>query len=139
AIPRASGGLPLRERETFYLAIPPQFPLNKPEVWVGHARFAGKPHVQWVHHLCLYQAASEWNPSDGMFGLLDRLDYWLHKGALDQLDPEGEPIHPPAVYADVTTGKPFIPKQNTPPFEGPSWLGLARITDLPNYVEITGW
>jgi len=139
AIPRASGGLPLRERETFYLAIPPQFPLNKPEVWVAHARFAGKPHVQWVHHLCLYQAASEWNPSDGMFGLLDRLDFWLQKGALDQLDPAGEPIHPPAVYADVTTGKPFIPKQNTPSFEGPSWLGLARITDLPNHVEITGW
>ena len=96
----AESGLQLRERETFYFAIPPRFPFQKPEVNVTHNRFAGKPHVQWVYHLCLYQSATEWNPSDGMFGLVDRLEYWLRQGALNQLDPEGEPLHPPAGYAD---------------------------------------
>ena len=138
-IPRTEGGLPLRERETFYIAVPEEFPLQKPEVNVAHTRFAGKPHVQWSHHLCLFQAATEWNPSDGMFGLLDRLNYWLHKGALDQLDPEGEPLHPPAVYTEVRLGKRFIPKTNTPVVEHDYWLGFARIVNRPNHVEITSW
>jgi integrative and conjugative element protein (TIGR02256 family) len=139
AIPRVQEGLPLRERETFYIAVPSDFPLQKPEVRVSHTRFAGKPHVQWSRYLCLFQASTEWNPSDGMFGLLDRLDYWLRKGALNQLDPEGEPLHPPAVYTDLSIGKPFIPRVNTPPFEGRFWLGLAGINDFPNHVEITEW
>jgi integrative and conjugative element protein (TIGR02256 family) len=139
AIPWAEGGLLLRERETFYIGIPPEFPLQTPSVWVGHKRFAGRPHVQWMRHLCLFQAATEWNPSDGMFGLLDRLEYWLRKGALNQLDPEGEPLHPPAVYTDLSIGKSVIPKANTPVFDGSFWLGLAGISDRPKHVEITGW
>ena len=139
AIPRADGGLPLRERETFQIGVHPDFPLYAPLIWVGHARFAGQPHVQWTRHLCLFQAATEWNPSDGMFGLLDRLEYWLRKGALNQLDPEGEPLHPPAVYADLKTGKHVIPKANAPVFEGSLWLGLAEIIDRPKHIEIVGW
>lgn len=139
AIPRVQGGLPLRERETFYIAVPSDFPLHRPEVTVAHTRFAGKPHVQWSRHLCLFQASTEWNPSDGMFGLLDRLDYWLRKGALNQLDPEGDPLHPPAVYTDLSTGKRFIPKANTPAFEDRFWLGFAEINDRLNHVEITEW
>ena len=138
-IPRAEGGLPLRERETFYIAVPKEFPFQKPEVTVVHTRFAGKPHVQWSHHLCLFQASTEWNPSDGMFGFLDRLNYWLRKGALDQLDPEGEPLHPPAVYTDVRIGKRFIPRANAPAVKGDYWLGFARIADSSNHVEIASW
>lgn len=138
-LPHVADGLRLRERETFYLGIPEGFPLHKPSVWVGHTRFAGKPHVQWSRHLCLFQASTEWNPSDGMFGLLDRLDYWLRKGALNQLDPEGEPLHPPAVYGDVRIGKRFIPRANAPSFERTFWLGFARIVHHPNHVEITEW
>jgi integrative and conjugative element protein (TIGR02256 family) len=92
-----------------------------------------------MRHLCLFQAATEWNPSDGMFGLLDRLEYWLRKGALNQLDPEGEPLHPPAVYADLKIGKYVIPKANAPVFEGNLWLGLAEIIDQPKHIEIVGW
>jgi integrative and conjugative element protein (TIGR02256 family) len=139
AIPRVEGGLRLRERETFQIGIHPDFPLYVPSVWVGHTRFAGQPHVQWTRHLCLFQAAAEWNPSDGMFGLLDRLEYWLRKGALNQLDPEGEPLHPPAVYADLKIGKYVIPKANAPVFEGSLWLGLAEIIDQLRHIEIVGW
>jgi len=139
AIPRVEGGLRLRERETFQIGIHPDFPLYVPSVWVGHTRFAGQPHVQWTRHLCLFQAAAEWNPSDGMFGLLDRLEYWLRKGALNQLDPEGEPLHPPAVYADLKIGKYVIPKANAPVFEGSLWLGLAEIIYQLRHIEIVGW
>lgn len=137
-LPFADGGLPLRERETFLFAIPPQFPFHKPEVKIAHDRFAGRPHVQWIHHLCLYQSATEWNASDGIFGLVNRLEHWLRQGALNQLDPEGEPLHPPAVYT-VQTGKPFIPQKDTPPFEGRFWLGLAGLHNLSNRVEINAW
>jgi integrative and conjugative element protein (TIGR02256 family) len=133
------GGLRLRERETFFFAIPPQFPFHKPEVKVTHDRFAGRPHVQWIHHLCLYQSATEWNASDGIFGLVDRLEHWLRQGALNQLDPEGQPLHPPAVYVDFKDGKLFIPRKDTPNFEGPYWIGLAGIHILANRVEIENW
>ena len=62
AIEKAPGGLALRERERFWISVPPQFPFQKPEVHVDHVRFAGAPHVQWSRHLCLYQAPqTEWN------------------------------------------------------------------------------
>lgn len=138
-IPKAEGGLQLHERETFLFTIPPTFPFQKSEVWVEHDRFAGKPHVQWVHYLCLYQSAGEWNVSDGMFGLIDRLVYWLRQGALNQLDPEGQPLHPPAVYADYEKGKLVIPKANTPTFQGAYWAGVAGILNLPTRIEITKW
>lgn len=138
-IPKAEGGLQLCERETFLFIIPPRFPFQKPEVWVEHDRFADKPHVQWVHSLCLYQSTAEWNVGDGMFGLIDRLFYWLRQGALNQLDPEGQPLHPPAVYADYEKGKLVIPKANTPTFQGVYWLGVAGILNLPARIEITKW
>ncbi len=138
-IPTSKDGLPLRERETFLLFIPPMFPLVKPEVRVGHDRFACYPHVQWVHYLCLYQSQTEWNAGDGMFGLLERLEKWLRQGALNQLDPEGQPLHPPAVYADVELGKLFVPIQDTPVVAGSFWLGLAQIGNHPGRTDIVGW
>ncbi len=138
-VPTAENGLPLRERETFLFLVPATFPFRKPDVQVTHLRFAGKPHVQWGKHLCLYQSSTEWNPTDGMFGLIDRLEYWLRQGAVNQLDPEGEPLHPPVVYADYENGKLIIPKENTPPFDGAYWLGVAGISNFPKRVEITGW
>jgi hypothetical protein len=137
-LPFAEGGLRLRERETFFFAIPPQFPFQRPDVKVAHDHFAGKPHVQWIHHLCLYQSATEWNTSDGMFGLVNRLAHWLKQGALNQLDPEGEPLHPPAVYT-IQTGKPFIPQKDTPDFADSYWLGLAELHNFSNRVEIRDW
>lgn len=138
-IPVTEDGLQLRERETFLFRIPSAFPLHKPFIEVSHYRFAGKPHVQWGRHLCLYQSEVEWNARDGMFGLINRLEYWLRQGAIDQLDPEGQALHPPVVYADYEKGKLIIPKVNTPTFQSPYWLGVAKIVNFPTRIEITAW
>lgn len=138
-IPMVNEGLRFRERETFNFLVPQDFPFRKPEVEVPHARFADKPHVQWAYHLCLYQSSTEWNPSDGMFGLLDRLEYWIQQGAINQLDPEGEPLHHPAVYKDYENGKLIIPRADTPSFSGSYWTGIAQILESPEKIELTAW
>lgn len=138
-IPKAAGGLPLRERENFILSVPKTFPFRRPEVWVPHERFAGKPHVQWKKHLCLYQSSTEWNPSDGMFGFIDRIWNWIQQGAINQLDPDGAPLHPPAVYADHKKGKLIIPRADVPGFSSPYWIGVAQILDLPTRIELIDW
>jgi integrative and conjugative element protein (TIGR02256 family) len=138
-IDRVPEGLPLRERERFLFRIPPDFPFDKPSLYVPHVRFEGFPHVQWRYHLCLYQADTEWNPSDGMFGFVDRLLLWIRRGALNELDPQGQAIHPPAVYITKTSDKFFIPRVDTPHFSSAYWLGLASLESHEKYIEITGW
>lgn len=137
-LPRAHGGLPLRDRESFRLGIDADFPFVRPETFMTHARFAGWPHVQWKRYLCLYQSATEWNPSDGMFGYLDRLWSWLKRGAVNQLDPDGLPLHPPAVYTGAT-GKLVVPVANTPAVAGDYWLGVASWTDHAHRIELVAW
>ena len=98
-------GLRLRARETFSLEISPEFPFTVPQVSVSHARWAGTPHVQWQQIICLYAAPSvEWLPADGMRGLLDRLIAWLRQAAAGDLDPEGQPLHPPVAYVSLSAG-----------------------------------
>lgn len=124
---RAKGGLPLLERETFVLKIPEGFPLRRPEISSKGKRFAGFPHVQWGCHLCLYQAPdTEWHPEDGMFGFIERLDVWLKAGALGELDPIDEPLHPPAIYPSRFEF--VVPQVNAPTVQSPWWAGYAEIT-----------
>src|SRR5208282_4113389 len=75
----------------------------------------------------------------GIFGLINRLEHWLVHGAKNQLDPEGEPLHPPAVYADVEIGKLIIPRMDTPAFNGAFWIGIAEIEEKTKFIEITRW
>lgn len=138
-LPAAVGGVQLRAREEFRLIIPRDFPFTKPEVFVDHRRFAGRPHVQWSKYLCLYQSATEWNASDGMFGLVQRICDWLTKAAANQLDPDGQPLHPPAVYVNHTRGKLIVPCVDTPSFDEPCWLGVAELREYPNRIEIVAW
>ncbi|MBW1668957.1 MAG: patatin-like phospholipase family protein [Deltaproteobacteria bacterium] len=138
---RVPEGLPIRNRERLKIYIPPNFPFFYPKVCTIHKRFAGFPHVQWCRYLCLYQASStEWNPSDGMYGFLERLDDWLEKGALNQLDPEGAPLHPPVTYTSSDPGITVIPTINAPKTEGVPWLGLAHLNRIHDKcVEIVNW
>ncbi|MCI0393113.1 MAG: patatin-like phospholipase family protein [Acidobacteria bacterium] len=140
-IDKAPGGLPLREREGLFMLIPPDFPFVRPIVVTAHTRFAGFPHVQWKRHLCLYQApATEWDASDGMFGFISRLDLWLRKGALDELDPVGAPLHPPVAYLNAGTVRTVIPRVNTPSVGEDSWFGTAHLQIVSDYrVDICGW
>ncbi len=108
-------------------------------------RWKGTPHVQWGNSLCLYQSIeAEWNPSDGMYGFLERLLVWLEAAAKGELDPIGAPVHPPVTY--TSSGIPmFVPRVNTPSVTGEPWIGLAfldrrghRRYDIVDWKELDG-
>lgn len=138
---RKAGGLRLRARERLYLLIPQDFPFEIPEAITVHTRFGEFPHVQWKHYLCLYQAPStEWDPSAGMFGFIDRLDNWLAKGALNELDPIGGPLHPPIAYIPTGPVRIVIPNVDTPTVPGEGWFGTAHLgIRSESCVDIRGW
>lgn len=138
---KADGGLPLRERERFRFSINNDFPLSLPAINALHDRFAEWPHVQWKNHLCLYQSSqSEWNPSDGMFGYMDRLRDWLEHGALNQLDPTGQPLHPPVAYREDYSTSNLVPKANTPVVTDTPWIGMAQLERINNRtLAIVDW
>jgi integrative and conjugative element protein (TIGR02256 family) len=140
AILKTSEGLPLRSRERFQIDVPPDFPFAVPSVNLRHVRFAGFPHVQWGSHLCLYQSpATEWDPSDGMFGFIGRLVHWLRRGAINEFEAPGEPLHPPAVYSRATEPL-FIARADTPSVEVSTWFGLAELRDVSSKrIDIVGW
>ena len=130
----------LRDRERFVLRIPRDYPFRHPSVWVTHDRFADLPHVQWRRHLCLYVSPStEWQPSDGMFGLLDRLLFWLDRAAAGSLEAAGEPLHPPPAYPTAGAGS-VIVRADTPAVPDANELLLAVLRlRAPGRVEIVGW
>lgn len=127
--PRVEGGIPYRPREKLVIDIPSAFPLKVPSLSFTHDRYAGYPHVQWGHSICLYQSTeTEWQPEDGMFGFFTRIHEWLRAGAANELEPIGLPMHPPVAY----TGDEYfavVPTQNTPEVIAPWWWGFAEITD----------
>lgn len=133
------GGVPLRQRERLRVLIPRGFPLQRPEVYFTHKRYADFPHVQWGSYVCLYQASEvEWQPSDGMFGFMQRVNDWLSAGAADELDPIGAPLHPPVTYAVANFFA--VPTADTPTVEAPYWSGYAEIIRQNDRVaELGGW
>jgi ThiF family/Prokaryotic E2 family A/Prokaryotic homologs of the JAB domain len=94
----ARGGAPLIDREPAVLLIPPAFPFARPYVAVRHRRFAGLPYVLGGRQICLYHSDSDWNPADGMFGLVARLAAWYRRAAAGRLIEPGQPLHPPLAY-----------------------------------------
>ncbi len=134
---RDEGGLPVRAREPFRLVVPPTFPYVRPSVETPHLRFAGFAHVQWSRHLCLYQSATEWKPEEGMYGFITRLDSWVRDAALNNLDPDDAPLHPPVAYA--TVGRLYVPRADTPPVGAATWIGFAELRQRNHRTEIIGW
>ena len=123
----APGGVTVRARERFRVRIPPGFPFQPATVRSKHKRWKGTPHVQWGDSLCLYQSTeAEWNPSDGMYGFLERLLAWLGAAAKGELDPVGAPLHPPVAYSFKDTPM-FVPRVNTPTVSNGPWIGLAYL------------
>lgn len=101
----AGSGISVRRRERFEILVEPSYPHAYPSVMVRHRRWAGTPHVQWGSVLCLYAAPSvEWNPADGMRGLISRLMSWVQRAAAGELDPAGQPLHPPIAYGSYKNG-----------------------------------
>ena len=134
---RAETGLPVRAREPFCVVVPPTFPFDHPIVETPHIRFSGFPHVQWRRRLCLYQSAADWRPEDGMYGFITRLDAWIRDAALNNLDPEDAPLHPPVAYPTVY--RLIVPRADTPVVAGSPWFGWAELRERHNRTEIIGW
>lgn len=135
------GGVRLKRREWLTLAVPGDFPYQLPSTWTRHTRFAGLPHVQWKHHLCLYQApTTEWNVNDGMFGYIGRLDVWLDHAAAGELNPSGEALHPPVAYLPAGPLRLVIPRVDAPAVNTGNWIGFARLDKLSETrADITAW
>ncbi len=141
---KVQDGLPVRARERLRVYIPHGFPRDLPRVYATHKRFSGFPHVQWATFLCLYQAPGiEWVPSDGMYGFVQRLNEWFRAAAINQLDPDDAPLHPPVVYA--TSDVQVISRADAPKSAENAnyWVGTAHMTkvsgerlDLANWSEI---
>ena len=140
-VARSTSGIPLRQRERFCVLIPPEFPFRHPYVFVPHQRWASWPHVQWTSFLCLYQAPeTEWNPSDGMFGFIERLYTWVKQAAVNQLDPAGAPLHPPVAYVGSSSGPLIVPYANTPEIKNYPWVGLGCIRERSDdRIDVVGW
>jgi hypothetical protein len=133
------GGLELREREEFILRIPPDFPFDRPTLFVTDPeRFAGFSHVIWSSWICLYQGEADWDPADGLFGFFDRLALWLGKAAIDDMDPPGGPVEPPHGVRDRSQ-PPFVIRCNAPVEPGERWYGLAELEEHANRTELVGW
>jgi hypothetical protein len=137
-IAKREGGLELREREAFGLLIPPDFPFTRPVLRVAHDRFAGFPHVIWANTLCLYQSQLEWNPANGLYGFFERLNLWLGKAALNDMDPVDGPLEPPHHVTDFSQ-MPFVVRANVPVAAGERWLGLVALEKRANRTELVEW
>lgn len=136
-----TGGLPLNHRERVLVCVPSDFPFSAPSTYVPHGRFALFPHVQWRWHICLFASQDlQWNPNDGMFGYIQRLAEWFKRGALDELDITGEPLHPPSTFAGERSGFTVCIDTNLPKIEGVIYKGAARLSELNNTTfEIAEW
>jgi hypothetical protein len=141
-------GIRVRARERFEILVGPSFPLAHPDVYVMHRRWAGTPHVQWGRLLCLYAAPSvEWNPADGMRGLIGRLNLWLQRAAVGELDPAGQPLHPPVAYSSYKNGwvvvRPDVgelaPWRDTEPDSAPVRLLYAWCAQRGKRIDVLEW
>ena len=134
---RCEDGLRVRAREFFRIIVPPTFPFDHPLVETPHVRFSGFDHVQWRRRLCLYMSSADWSPENGMYGFIKRLDAWIRDAAVNNLDPNDAPLHPPVAYQTVK--RLFVPKADTPVVIGSPWFGLAELRVRNNRTEIIGW
>jgi proteasome lid subunit RPN8/RPN11 len=141
-VPHNDVGMPLRGRERFKIYVPRDFPFSCPQLYTTHRRWENYPHVYWATYLCLYQASdTEWNPSDGMFGFVGRIDLFLRKAATGQLDPIGAPMHPPTTPNSGRNDLPtIVPKADSPSVEGQPWFGFAVTQQVSDRrIDILSW
>lgn len=110
----------------------------RPSIKVSHERFAQFPHVTWANTLCLYQSKLEWNPANGLYGFFERLNLWLAKAALNDMDPLEGPLEPPHHITDYSQ-VPFVVRANAPVAAGERWLGLAVLEKHANRTELVEW
>ena len=140
-IQRTDDGLPLRQREPFTFSIAPGFPFALPTVSTPHRRWEAWPHVQWGHRVCLFESPeTDWDASDGMYGLVERLLAWLERAAVNELDETGEPLHPPVAYITNRSVPIVVPRTDTPELGDEPWVGFASLDYATEHrVDVVGW
>lgn len=133
-------GIRLRQRERLRIYVDPDFPWAHPAVHATHGDWTGTPHVQWGTSLCLYAAPTvEWQPHDGMFGFLERLELWLRRAAVGELDPADAPLHPPVTYPSGSAPR-LVIRANAPAVADAAWIGLSRIRRIgARRVDVIDW
>ena len=72
-----------------------------------------------------------------MYGFIKRLDAWVRDAALNNLDPNDAPLHPPVAYPTVY--RLFVPIADTPLVNGSPWFGVAELRERNHRTEIIGW
>lgn len=128
---KKSDGFDFRLRERFNILVHKNFPFQVPSISFIDSRYIGKPHVQWGKVICLYQSIEvDYDPADGMFGVIGRLNLWLRKASLGELDPNDEPLHPPVAYVSSKVNFKMIPNKNVPDFKQDFWLGAAKLEKI---------
>lgn len=133
----AGGGAQLAGREHAVLLIPPAFPFSRPYVAVRHRRFAGLPYVLRGREICLYHSDSDWNPADGMFGLVARLAAWYRRAAAGRLIEPGQPLHPPLAYRVFAEADSVVVHCDLPADFEPS--GAILVRRFPWRADVVKW
>ncbi len=138
---KTTEGIQLNARERFLICLANDFPLSHPWVRVDHDRFAGLPHVQKRKQICLYRSvATEWNPSAGIYGVIERIEHWLTRAASGTLVPAIGPVHPPIAYRSRKAKDALIIREPAPVTNGTPWIGLTRLSEkLHDRVDLVGW
>jgi integrative and conjugative element protein (TIGR02256 family) len=143
--PVRNGGVPLREKEHVTIAIPADFPFRPPVPLIYNSDLADQPHVQWGSQICLYQAETDWDASDGMMGFITRLADWFLREASGELDALGGPIDPPIAYTTEVSGcvviEPDMPAKSARAWaKGKPWYGAAVLYQADDdRVDVLGW
>ncbi|HZD03233.1 MAG TPA: hypothetical protein VFA46_24475 [Actinomycetes bacterium] len=83
--------------------------------------------------------ALEWNPADGMHGLLYRLELWLRQAAIGDLDPVGMPLHPPVTYPVALDTPLVIPRADIGEVINPRLVFAQLQQRKPGRVDVVGW
>ena len=136
-VPVNPGQHALAPREHATLLIPSYFPFTRPAVRVRHQRFAGLPYVLGGHQICLYHSDSDWNPANGMFGVIARLAAWYRRAATGRLVEAGQPLHPPLAYhlfddTDSVVIHPDLPRDFEP-------MGAVMVRRYPWRADVVKW
>lgn len=142
SFPTGDGGLPVHRYETVIISISNSFPLGPPRASVSHTRWAGFPHVLQGSVLCLYlDPATEWHPSAGIAGFLERLWDWFAAAIGGEFDPATSLYHPVGGVLHRTAGAPTLVVEPPLPYTDAA-LHFRRIClreRSPHRIDLAAW
>ena len=106
---RRVDGLEALPREHVAALISSNYPVVPPRVAVAHTRWAGFPHVLQGTRLCIYlDPGTEWDPTGGMQGFLQRLWEWFDDAIGGRFDRATALYHPVGGVLHRSGGAPTV-------------------------------